>query len=188
VGGDLRGRQLTGPEKGLRQPRPTSDRLREAIFNILSHGFEDEMIRGARVLDLFAGTGALGLEAISRGVKFCLFVENDAVSRGLIRQNIDNLGVGGVTRLFRRDATKLGPSGTAGAFSLVFADPPYGTNLAERALVCARDNNWLEKDALIVVEESAQTDFSVPKGFEEIDRRRQGESMIVFLRNGDAAK
>ena len=186
VGGDMRGRRLSGPAKDVTQPRPTSDRLRETIFNILSHGMAagdgSNPVSGARVLDLFAGTGALGLEALSRGAKFCLFVETQANARGLIRQNIDDLGIGGVTRLFRRDATDLGPSATAGEFSLVFADPPYGQGLAEKALICARDNGWLEPNALIVVEESGEAKFGVPNGFEELDRRQQGDSEIVFLR------
>lgn len=180
VGGELRGRRLAGPAKGAAGPRPTSERLRETVFNILSHGLENDPVPGARVLDLFAGTGALGIEAISRGAKFCLFVENESRSRGLIRQNVDNLALGGVTRLFRRDAAKLGPSGTAGTFSLVFADPPYGRGLAEKALISARDNNWLVPGALIVVEERRDA-FEPPAGFQEIDHRQQGGSAIMFL-------
>lgn len=188
VGGDLSGRRLIGPKKGIAQPRPTSDRLRETIFNMLQHSFDDDVISNARVLDLFAGTGALGLEAISRGAKFCLFVENSTTSRGLIRQNVDDLAVGGVARLFRRDATRLGPSGTAGTFSLIFADPPYGKQLAEKALTCARNNGWVADKALIVVEESAQTKFTAPTGFEEIERRQQGESVIIFLRHKEMSQ
>jgi len=182
VGGTLRGRALAGPGKNAPRPRPTSDRLRETLFNILNHGFNPDPVENARVLDLFAGTGALGLEAISRGARFCLFVENDAQSRGLIRHNVDALGVGGVTRLFRRDATRLGPSGTAGTYSLVFADPPYGKNLAAPALASARDHGWLDTNTLIVVEESRDAKFTAPEGFDEIDRRQQGDSEIVFLR------
>ncbi len=181
VGGELRGRRLASPARGASQLRPTSDRLRETIFNILGHGLMKTALQDTRVLDLFAGTGALGIEAISRGVKFCLFVENEAKSRGLIRQNVDTLAIGGVTRLFRRDATKLGPSGAAGRFSLVFADPPYGRGLAEKALISAHDNNWLEPGALIVVEERRDIAFDPPTGFREIDRRQQGESAIIFL-------
>lgn len=179
----MRGRRLSGPAKGVSQPRPTSDRLRETIFNILVHSQENNPVSGARVLDLFAGTGALGIEAISRGAKFCLFVENDTGSRGLIRQNIDTLAIGGVTRLYRRDATRLGPSGPAGRFSLVFADPPYGKGLSEKALICARDNDWLTPGALIIVEERSNIDFDPPTGFQKIDHRQQGESAIIILEN-----
>src|SRR5690606_38530585 len=122
VGGELRGRRLAAPSG--RSIRPTSDRARESLFNVLQHRFGG-LPRGARVLDLFAGTGALGLEALSRGAKFCLFVEQDAAARGLIRENVEELGLQGVARIFRRDATRLGEAGSLGPFELLFADPPY---------------------------------------------------------------
>src|SRR5213083_2585002 len=152
VGGRLGGRPLLTPKsQGI---RPTSDRLREALFNILQHAYADP-VSGARVLDLFAGTGALGLEALSRGAAFALFVDDGAEARGLLRENVAALGLGGVSRIFRRDATKLGPAHPLEPFSLVFLDPPYGKGLAEKALVSARDGGWLAPGALIVVEEGA---------------------------------
>src|SRR5687768_1048375 len=129
VGGRLRGRVLAGPKSPA--IRPTADRLRESLFNILAHAYGDP-IDGARVLDLFAGTGALGLEAISRGAAFALFVDDGAEARALIRGNVDALGLGGVTRIFRRDATRLGTAHPVEPFSLVFLDPPYGMGLAEK--------------------------------------------------------
>src|SRR3954465_4478922 len=153
VGGRLRGRALAAPKS--QAIRPTADRLRESLFNILMHAYGDP-VRGARVLDLFAGTGALGLEAISRGAAFALFVDEGAEARALLRQNVEALGVAAATRIFRRDATKLGPPHPVGPFSLVFLDPPYGKELAEKALLCAREGGWLTAEALIVVEESVE--------------------------------
>src|SRR5207302_8592909 len=129
----------------------TADRLRESLFNILTHAYGDA-VGGARVLDLFAGTGALGLEAISRGAAFALFVDDSAEARALIRANVEALGLGGVTRLFRRDATRLGVARPVEPFALAFLDPPYGRGLAERALASARDGGWLAPEALMVVE------------------------------------
>src|SRR5213078_3463604 len=152
VGGRLRGRALVAPKS--QAIRPTADRLREALFNILMHAYDDP-ITGARVLDLFAGTGALGLEALSRGAKFAQFVDDGADARALLRQNVEALGLAAITRIFRRDATKLGPVHPVEPFSLVFLDPPYAKGLAEKALASARDGGWLTADALIVVEEAA---------------------------------
>jgi 16S rRNA (guanine966-N2)-methyltransferase len=183
VAGRLRGRGLTGPKSPASKSqaiRPTADRLRESLFNILAHGYDDP-IQDARVLDLFAGTGALGLEAISRGAVFALFVDNGAEARALIRANVEALGLGGVTRIFRRDATKLGPVHPVEPFTLVFLDPPYGKGLAEQALLSAREGGWLAPGALIVVEEAKGT-FAAPAGFEEIERRAYDESELIFLR------
>jgi 16S rRNA (guanine966-N2)-methyltransferase len=179
VGGRCRGRTLTGPKS--QSIRPTGDRLRESLFNILAHAYSDP-VTDARVLDLFAGTGALGLEAISRGAAFALFVDEGAEARALIRANVDALGVGGVTRVFRRDATKLGPAHPVEAFSLAFLDPPYRKGLAEQALTAAREGGWLVKDALVVVEEAADAGFKAPDGYEEIERRTYDDSELVFLR------
>ncbi len=131
VGGSLRGRTLAAPKS--QTIRPTADRLREALFNILVHAY-DNPIGGARVLDLFAGTGALGIEALSRGAAFALFVDDGAEARALLRENVATLGLGGTSRIFRRDATKLGPAHPVEPFSLAFLDPPYGKGLAEQAL------------------------------------------------------
>jgi 16S rRNA (guanine966-N2)-methyltransferase len=178
VGGSFRGRTLTGPKS--RAIRPTSDRTRESIFNILMHAYGDP-VSGARVLDLFAGTGALGLEALSRGAAFALFVDDGAEARALIRQNIEALGTAGMSKIFRRDATKLGDVHPNQPFSLAFLDPPYGKGLAEQALVSARAGGWLTDDALIVVEETTGA-FVAPAGFEEIERRDYDDTEIVFLR------
>ena len=178
VGGRLRGRALKGPISAA--IRPTADRLRESIFNILVHAYGDP-IAGARVLDLFAGTGALGLEALSRGAAFALLVDDGAEARALIRANVEALGLGGVCRIFRRDATKLGPAHPLAPFTLVFADPPYGRGLAGEGLASARDGGWLTGDALVVVEESAAA-FAAPAGFTELERRRYDDTEFVILR------
>src|ERR671916_2420595 len=145
VGGRFRGRALKGPASDA--IRPTSDRLRETIFNILAHGYGDP-VSGARVLDLFAGTGAMGLEALSRGAAFALFVDDSAAARGIIRENVEALGVGGESRLFRRDPTRLGPAAPNEPFALVFCDPPYGKGLAERALASCAEGGWIVPDGL----------------------------------------
>ena len=151
VGGQFRGKQLVAPRAD--SIRPTSDRLRETIFNVLAHAYGDP-VQEARVIDLFAGTGALGLEALSRGARFVLFVDDGAEARGLIRTNIDGMGLGGRTRLFRRDAARLGPSGPVEPFSIAFLDPPYRKGLAERALDSLATGGWLTAGALAVVEEA----------------------------------
>jgi len=179
VGGRLRGRNLAAPAS--REIRPTADRLRESLFNILVHAYENP-VEGARVLDLFAGTGALGIEAISRGAGFALFVDNGAEARALLRNNVEALGLGGVTKVFRRDATNLGPAHPVEPFSLVFLDPPYGKGLAEKALASLRDGGWLTKEALLVVEEAKAATLTTPAGFVELERRAYDDTEIVFLK------
>jgi 16S rRNA (guanine966-N2)-methyltransferase len=180
VGGRLRGRALAAPKS--QAIRPTADRLREALFNILVHAYGDA-VTGARVLDLFAGTGALGLEALSRGAAFALFIDDGAEARALLRENVAALGLGGVTRIFRRDACKLGPAHPIEPFSLAFLDPPYGRGLAEAALASARAGGWLTPAALIVVEEAASAAFAVPEGFDELERRRYDDTALIVLRH-----
>ena len=179
VGGRLRGRALVAPKS--RAIRPTADRLRESLFNILAHAYGDP-ITGARVLDLFAGTGALGLEALSRGAAFALFVDDAAEARALLRENIAALGLAGVTRVFRRDAAKLGAAHPLAPFSLAFLDPPYGQGLAEQALAGARAGGWLANDALVVVEEAAEAGFAAPASFDELERRDYDDSALIVLR------
>jgi 16S rRNA (guanine966-N2)-methyltransferase len=181
VGGRLRGRNLAAPSS--RDIRPTADRLRESVFNILIHAYDDP-IEGARVLDLFAGTGALGIEAVSRGAKFTLFVDNGAEARALLRNNVESLGLGGVTKVYRRDATDLGPAHPVEPFSLVFLDPPYGRGLAEKALASLRDGGWVTPGALVVVEEAKGAGLVAPPGFEELERRAYDDTEFVFLRSG----
>jgi len=178
VGGELRGRSLIAPS--TQAIRPTSDRTRESVFNVLAHRFGDRL-EGARVLDLFAGTGALGIEALSRGAAFCMFIEDSPEGRGLIRTNVEALGLTGRTKIFRRDATALGEAGTVQPFALVFADPPYGRGLGERALESARRCGWLAPHALCVVEEAASAGFTPGEGFTQLDERAYGETVVHFL-------
>ena len=179
VGGRLRSRPLAGPKSHAL--RPTADRLRESLFNILTHAYGDPLT-GARVLDLFAGTGALGIEAISRGAAYALFVDDGVEARALLRDNVETLGLGGVTRIFRRDATKLGPAHPLEPFSLAFLDPPYGKGLAEKALMSAREGRWLLPEALVIVEEAVTAAFAAPDGFTELERRSYDDTELVFLR------
>ncbi|MFP1633039.1 16S rRNA (guanine(966)-N(2))-methyltransferase RsmD [Zhengella sp. ZM62] len=178
VGGRLKGRALAAPRSNA--IRPTTDRTREALFNIIAHG-HDDVLDGARVLDLFSGTGALGLEALSRGAAFALFVEQSAEGRALLRTNIESLGLQGVARIFRRDATTLGAVGTMQPFSLMFADPPYGKGLGTLALAAARTGGWLAPGALCIVEEAAGAPLEWP-GFDLVDERRWGDTVMRFLR------
>ncbi|GGG41344.1 16S rRNA (guanine(966)-N(2))-methyltransferase RsmD [Chelatococcus composti] len=179
VAGRFKGRPLAGPRTDA--IRPTSDRLREALFNVLTHAYDDP-VAGARVLDLFAGTGAMGLEAVSRGAAFALLVDNGAEARGVIRANVDALGAAGLTRIFRRDATRLGPAKPLEPFSLVFCDPPYGKGLGERALASARDGGWLAPDALVVLEEASSSPVVPPEGFRLLEERQYGDSKVLVLR------
>lgn len=179
VGGRLRGLKLA--EIGAGDPaahlRPTTDRVREAIFNLIlnSHGLPME---GVRVLDLFAGTGALGLEALSRGAARVAFVDDGAVARALLRENIDKARAMGVTDIWRRDATRLGPNRGPG-YGLVFLDPPYGQGLGERALASACEGGWLAPGALVVWEEGAPP--APCAGLTQIDQRRYGDTVVTLL-------
>jgi 16S rRNA (guanine966-N2)-methyltransferase len=181
VGGEFRGRPLATPRTNA--IRPTTDRTREAVFNVLAHRFS-ERLEGGRVLDLFAGTGALGLEALSRGASYGVFIEESAEGRGLIRDNVEAFGLTGRTKIFRRDATALGEAGTLAPFDLVFADPPYGKGLGERALLSAKAGGWLRPGALCVVEEAAAAAFDAGSGFSVLDERSYGETVIRFIEVG----
>lgn len=180
VGGHLRGRVLAAPKSD--SVRPTSDKVREALFNILTHSIEGFELEGAHVLDLFAGTGALGLEALSRGAASCVFVEHHAAARAVIQENIANFGVGGAGRVFRRDATSLGPSTQQIKFDLVFADPPYGKGLGERALSGAIDGDWLAHEAVIVLEEAGDAVVELPPTVTQLDQRSYGTTQIIIAR------
>ena len=175
VGGKWRGRALQAP-KG-QATRPTTDRNREALFSMLASRLDFEDLR---VLDLFAGTGALGLEALSHGAAFTLFVETAAPARAAIRSNVEACAAMGVSKIFRRDATKLGARQGA-AYDLVFADPPYGKGLAEKALASLLAGDWLSQDALLVIEEDKRAGFVAPRGFVETDRRVKGDTELIFL-------
>lgn len=186
VGGRFRGTHLA--EVGAGDPaaalRPTADRVREAIFNLLQNGPHGDAVAGARVLDLFAGTGALGLEAFSRGAAHVTFVEDGAAARALIRRNVERLQAMGATRLYRRDATDLGPNRGA-PFGLVLLDPPYGRDLGGRALASAAAGGWLAPGALAVWEEAAA--MPAPPGFARLDARRYGTTWVTLLRADPAA-
>ncbi len=181
IGGTFSGRTLVAP-KG-RDTRPTGERTREAVFNILAHraGFSFE---GARVIDLFAGSGALGLEAMSRGAEWCLFVETDAAARGAIRDNVEALGLFGTTRVHRRSALALGPkpAGVGPPFSLAFLDPPYGSDLCAPTLAGLASGGWLGADALIVVEQGKNEAPAEAPGFYIEDRRVYGVAQVGFYR------
>ena len=179
VGGRLKGRNIASPQ--TQAIRPTADRLREALFNILIHAYDNPVL-DARVLDLFAGTGALGIEAVSRGAKFTLFVDNGSEARALLRDNVESLGLGGVTKVYRRDAADPGPAHPVEPFSLVFIDPPYRMKLAEKSLAALRDGGWLVPQALVVVEEATDAGFTAPDGFEELERRAYDQTEFTFLR------
>ena len=182
VGGKFKNRSLVSPEG--QGTRPTSDRVRESIFNILAHGIAGLELEGARVLDLFAGTGALGLETISRGARFCQFVDDSAEARGLIRRNADALGVIGLVKIWRRDATALGPCAPQPGFDLVFADPPYGKGLGSKALAALVEGQWLNAPAIVVLEESLKAEVPDVQGLTLVDRRDYGDTQVRFYRHG----
>src|SRR5689334_16672790 len=175
VAGKFRGKQLSSPEDD--SIRPTADRVRESVFNILANRL-GASLDGLRVLDLFAGTGAMGLEALSRGATSVVFVDTGAEARGLIRDHIEAFGAGGVTKLLRRDATAIGDAGTMGPVDLVFLDPPYGKGLGDRALVALREGGWLKPDTLLILEESGDVALALPAGFALDDRRVYGAAAV----------
>lgn len=181
VGGRFKGRPIAAPAG--RETRPTSDRAREAMFNILAHAPWSGGIEDARVLDLFAGSGALGFEALSRGAAFALFVDTEAAARGAIRDNAEAFGLFGVARIHRRDATDLGvkPAGLGDPFNLVFLDPPYHKGLGDAALAKLAPGGWITPDARIVFE-CAADETPVTAGFEALDTRDYGAAKVLFLR------
>ncbi len=179
VGGRLKGRALHAP--ATRAIRPTADRLRESMFDILTHRYPETLIN-ARVVDLFAGTGALGLEAISRGAATALFVDNGPDARALLRANVEALALGGVTRIWRADATKLGKAPAGPPFTLAFLDPPYGENFALSALEALARGGWLAAEAIAVVEEAAEAKVAAPENFETLDARTYGDTRLTLLR------
>lgn len=188
ISGAHRGRAITAP-KGS-GTRPTADRTRQALFNVLEHAAFAPELSGARVIDLFAGSGALGLEALSRGAAFCLFVETDAAARGAIRDNVEALGLFGATRIHRRDATDLGvkPGADGPAFDLAFLDPPYGKGLGEAALAELARGGWLADGALAVLEKGVGEAAPTVEGFEVLDARDWGAARVHFLRYSPAPR
>ncbi|MDO1581175.1 16S rRNA (guanine(966)-N(2))-methyltransferase RsmD [Rhizobium oryzicola] len=179
VGGEFRGRTLAAPKTNA--IRPTIDRTRESLFNIIGHVYPDA-IDGTRVIDLFAGTGAVGLEALSRGCRSALFVENGVEGRSILWENIESLGLHGRARILRRDATKLGPVGTMEPCHFLFADPPYGNGLGEQALLAAHTGGWLVPGALVVLEERADVEPVVDPVFQHLEHRVFGDTRVEFYR------
>ncbi len=179
IAGTFKGRAIHAP-RGM-DTRPTTDRVRESLFNLLEHGVRP--LEGARVLDLFAGSGALGLEALSRGAAYCLFVDEAAPARAAIRRNVEDLGLAGRTRIFRRDATRLGdlPANAGGPFDVIFCDPPYGQGLGIRALDAAARSGWAAPDAVAVLEESKKAELPAPDGWRELQRRVYGDTAVVVF-------
>lgn len=181
TGGKFARQQLHAPKGD--NTRPATDRTREALFNILSHGRHGDVLTNARVLDLFAGSGSYGFEALSRGAKFCLFVETAAGARGAIRENIDQLGLFGQCRIHRRSATSLGqrPSSFSDPFDLVFLDPPYAKGLGTQALAGLTGTGWLSEEALILYECGKKETPETP-GFTLLEERVWGATKMLFLR------
>ena len=180
--GKFRGRTLAAPKD--MSVRPTSDKVRQAVFNILEHrdfGFPFD-IEGARVVDLFAGTGAMGIEALSRGSRYCLFVDDSAASRALIRENVEALGLTGATKIWRRDAAALGALDTLSPFDLAFLDPPYRKNLIAPALAGLRDGGWLNSPTLVVAEMAEGEIIPSTEGYEILDDRLYGDTRVVILK------
>ena len=177
TGGQFRGRALAEPPDD--RVRPTSDKVRQAIFNILAHNDFGFALEGAKVIDLFAGTGALGLEALSRGASFCMFVDDSAESRALVRRNVETLNLTGTTKIWRRDARDLGPlgAGAGGPFDLAFLDAPYAKDLTAPALASLRAGGWLS-DGAIVIAETGEGEALAAEGFALRDTRNYGETAV----------
>ena len=186
VAGSLKGRAIVAPEG--QGTRPTSDRARQAVFNVLEHASWAEGLQDARVMDVYAGSGALGFEAISRGAAFCLFVETDEDARGAIRENADAYGLMGRTRVHRRSAVELGvrPGSAGEAFDLAFLDPPYGKGLGEQTLARLLEGNWLKPGALVVFERGSDEPEIDTPGYERLDARDYGAARVLFLRASPA--
>jgi 16S rRNA (guanine966-N2)-methyltransferase len=187
VAGSLKGRAIVAPEG--QGTRPTSDRARQAVFNVLEHAAWADGLQGARVMDVYAGSGALGFEAISRGAAFCLFVETDEDARGAIRENADAYGVMGRTRVHRRSATDLGvrPGSDGEAFDLAFLDPPYRKGLGEQTLQRLLEGTWLKPGAVVVFERGSDEPEIDTPGYERLDARDYGAARVLFLRASPAA-
>ena len=178
VGGEFRGRSLVSPRDD--SIRPTTDRVRESLFSIVTSRYNEQLC--GNVLDLFAGTGALGLEAMSRGAEFCLFMDNSPQGQTLIRENITNLDLAKRTKLFRLDATKPGKIGNLKPFNLVFADPPYNKGLAEKAIAALQKGEWLAHGAVIIVEEDSSATLSEIDGCQMVDQREFGDTSMSFYK------
>ena len=182
IAGSHRGRRLKAP-RGT-SVRPTADRVREALFNVLAHGREGGALlpAGARVLDLFAGTGGLGLEALSRGAAHVTFIENAPAALAALRTNIAALGVADCTTVLARDATAPGAAPTDAACALALLDPPYRSALAAPALEALAAGGWLMEGAVTAVELGASENVTPPEDFTRLEQRRWGAAKVVLLR------
>lgn len=187
VAGSLKGRAIVAPDG--QGTRPTSDRARQAVFNVLEHAAWGARLQGLRVIDLYAGSGALGFEAISRGAAFGLFVETDDAARGAIRENADAYGLMGRTRVHRRSATDLGvrPGPIAEAFDIAFLDPPYAKGLGEQTLARLVEGDWLKPGALVVFERGSDEPEIDTPGYDRLDARDYGAARVLFLKVADPA-
>lgn len=179
IGGRFRGRVLKGPTTSA--IRPTSDRLRETLFNILDHSYDDP-IREANILDIFAGTGAVACEALSRGAHFALLIEENRAAQALISANLNTLSLTDQAQILRRDARRLGPLTRDAKFGFAFLDPPYGQGLVTPVLESLHKNGWLEPGALVVIEESAETPLTLPASYKPVETRTYGETQLLFAR------
>jgi len=182
VAGQFRGRAIVAPEG--QGTRPTSDRARQAVFNVIEHASWGRNLDSARVIDLFAGSGALGFEALSRGAAFALFVETDDGARGAIRDNMEAFGLFGACRVHRRSAVDLGvrPGSAGEAFDVAFLDPPYGKGLGEQALARLIEGNWLAPGALVILERGSDEPEIETPGYERLDARDYGAARVLCLR------
>lgn len=182
VGGDFKGRRLVAPEG--RDVRPTSDRVRESVFNILEHASFAPDIRGASVIDVFAGTGALGLEALSRGATAVTFIEHDDRSRATILKNAGTLGKARAIHVLRLDATKLPPPPRAASCpaTVAFLDAPYDQDISGPTLLSLQGRGWINADSLCVVETASKSEFEAPRGFDILDQRKYGAALISFVK------
>lgn len=181
VAGKFKGTKIATPAAKDHSIRPSSDRLRESLFNILTHRDKGDSLRNARTLDLFSGTGAMGLEALSRGAGYCLFIDHDPAALALIRRNVTRMDLTDNSMILRRDATRLGVT-TMTPFNLLLADPPYDQNLGPYALTAAATGGWLTPGALCIIEDRHNAHITLPEGFTELERRHYGEAQILILR------
>ncbi|MBL6933433.1 MAG: 16S rRNA (guanine(966)-N(2))-methyltransferase RsmD [Rhodospirillales bacterium] len=181
VGGKFRGRILNAPPG--RHVRPTSDRAREGIFNVLAHSMDWDGFDGITIVDVFSGTGALGLEAMSRGAAHGVFIDNDAVSLKCVRENAAALGEARNITPLKLDATRLAPPPrtTNAPLGLAFMDAPYGSNLTDQALLGLCHKGWLAPGALVIVEIGKDMEVVLPREFQSIDERTYGAAKILFL-------
>ena len=180
IAGTFRGRRLAtvGKTDNAAHLRPTTDRVRENLFNLLSSGRIGNPLSNARVLDLFTGTGALALEALSRGASSIWMVDNGAKSAALVQKNIALCPTNAEVVFKKLDATRL-PKCPVEAFDLIFLDPPYSKGMGDKALQTALERGWIAPEAYIVWEESAP--MTAPAGFIQIDQRKYGDTYVTIL-------